>query len=408
MNILLINHYAGCPQCGMEFRPYYLAKEWIKAGHNVKIIAANFSHLRKHNRKLTENYFEEKIDDINYLWIKTPEYQGNAIGRMKNMFTFVKKLTKKAKSLAIDFKPDVVIASSTYPMDIVPAKKIAKKTGAKLIFEIHDLWPLSPKELGNYSKYHPFIVFVQHFENYAFKHSDAVISILPKTKEHCIKQGLAPEKWRHVPNGIFLNDWNNSKSIPEEYKSFFEQLKKQGKKIVGYAGGHSISNALDTLIEAAKKLKENEKFFFVMVGSGIEKTNLMKKSENLNNIKFFDPVPKDIVPDLLSYFDILYIGWHKSPLYRFGISPNKVFDYMMAAKPIVHAVEAGNDPVKDAKCGLSIEPENDEALVNAIKEVGELSNDKQKELGQNGKEYVIKNHIYQKLAADFTQIILNT
>lgn len=407
MNILLINHYAGCPQCGMEFRPFYLAKEWTKQGHNVTILAANFSHLRRLNPDFVTEIKEQNIDAIKYLWIKTPEYQGNGLSRIKNIFSFVRKINQKASSIANDLKPDAVIASSTYPMDIVPAKKIAKKSGAKLIFEIHDLWPLSPMELGGYSKLHPFIAFVQHYENYAYKHSDAVVSILPKTKEHCTEHGLSAEKWHHIPNGIFLDDWNNSKPIPDEYKSFFEKIKANGKKIIGYAGGHAISNALETIIDAAHQLKNDKRFFFVLVGDGAEKSNLMQKAEGLNNIKFFDPLPKNSIPNLLSYFDILYIGWHKSPLYRFGISPNKVFDYMMAAKPIIHAVEAGNDPVQDAQCGISIEPENTKALIDAINNLANLPEKEINILGQRAKEYVMKNHLYSKLADDFLKIIEN-
>lgn len=405
MNILLINHYAGSPQHGMEFRPYYLAKEWIKKGHKVLIVAASFSHLRKKNIELSDEYSTEQISGIDYLWIKTPEYFSNGLSRFKNMLTFVRKLNKRAKKIASDFKPDAVIASSTYPMDIVPAKKIAKLSNAKLVFEIHDLWPLSPQEIGGYSKFHPFIMFIQHFENKAYKKSDKVISILPKTLEHTKKHGLSEEKWTHIPNGIFMDDWNNSIEIPVTYTELFKELKQNGKKIIGYAGGHALSNSLDSFVEAAIALKDNNKYIFVLVGDGVEKENLKKKADNITNIKFLDSVNKKSIPDLLSYFDILYIGWNRSPLYRFGISPNKVFDYMMSEKPIIHAVEAGNDMVKDANAGLSIEPENPEKLVDAIKKLSTKSDNELKQMGMNGKKYVLENHEYSVLADKFLDVL---
>lgn len=83
------------------------------------------------------------------------------------MFSFVSKLWWGYKKYIGDFEPNVVIASSTYPLDIYPAYRIAKHFKAKLVFEIHDLWPLSPMLLGGYSKYHPFIVALQVAENYA-------------------------------------------------------------------------------------------------------------------------------------------------------------------------------------------------------------------------------------------------
>ena len=405
MNILLINHYAGYPEIGMEFRPFYLAKEWIKNGHQVTILSASFSHLRKKQPKINNNISKENIESIEYIWFKTPEYQGNGIGRIKNMLTFVKLLRNNAKKIAEEQNPDVVIASSTYPMDVWAAKKIAKIAKAKLIFEIHDLWPLSPMELGGFSKFHPFIMMVQYFENYAYKHADSVISILPKTKKHCQKHGLKSEKWHHIPNGIVIDDWDNVEEIPKRHKEELQKIQNSNKKIIGYAGGHAISNSLDTFIEAAKLMQNDNKYFFVLVGNGVEKNNLISQAAELENVLFLDSINKLAVPDLLKYFDYLFIGWNKSPLYKFGISPNKIFDYFMAQKPIIHAVEAGNDILKDANAGLTIAPKNPEAIVKAIIDLSNLSNDEIIKLGENGKKYVLENHDYRILSKNFIEVL---
>lgn len=111
MNILLINHYAGSPNYGMEFRPYYMSKEWVSQGHKVLIIGGSFSHLRKEQPQV----FREEIDGIQYCWIKLNEYAGNGLGRIFSMFSFVSKLCLKFNSYLNGFGPDVVIASSTYP-----------------------------------------------------------------------------------------------------------------------------------------------------------------------------------------------------------------------------------------------------------------------------------------------------
>ena len=178
MNILLINHYAGSDYHGMEFRPYYMAREWVNMGHNVTILGADFSHLRKKNPQIEKDFQEEIIDGITYVWVKTPQYQGNGIGRIKNISTFMYKLRLNYKKIADKYKPDAVIASSTYPLDIYPAHRIAKRCDAKLCFEIHDLWPLSPMEIGGYSEKNPAIVVLQRAEDFAFKNSDVIVSIL--------------------------------------------------------------------------------------------------------------------------------------------------------------------------------------------------------------------------------------
>ncbi len=92
MNILLINHYAGSPEMGMEFRPYYMAREWAKMGHRVRIIAGDFSHLRIKNPKVKNDFQKENIDGVEYYWLRTGDYHGNGVKRAMTMFRFVGKL----------------------------------------------------------------------------------------------------------------------------------------------------------------------------------------------------------------------------------------------------------------------------------------------------------------------------
>ncbi|MCF6242164.1 MAG: glycosyltransferase family 4 protein [Bacteroidales bacterium] len=405
MKILIISHYAGSPKLGMAYRPYYLAKEWIKAGHEVCILAADNSHLRNKNIYFQKDFHEQEFEKIKYIWVKTPKYKGNNIGRIFNILVFVIKSVLKAKFLSQKYKPDVVIASSTYPLDNYIAYKICKISKAKYIFEVHDLWPLSPIELGGFPKYHPFIIVMQKAEDFAYKNADSVVSMLPKTKEHMKEHGLDLSKWHHIPNGILTEEWGNSEKIPNSHKQILDKLKKEKKIIVGYAGGHAISNSLDTLINAAYLLKDNNFFTFVLVGKGSEKEKLIKQSKDLKNIIFLDAVSKNSIPDLLSYMDILFIGWNKSPLYRFGVSPNKIFDYMMAKKPILHAVDAGNDIVKDAKAGISIKPESPQEIVKALFKFKEMDEKEKRQMGINGFNYVIKYHDYKVLAEEFINII---
>ena len=405
MNILLINHYAGTKELGMEFRPYYLAKEWIKLGHSVTIIAASFSHLRRKNPSITSNFTEETIEGIKYLWIKTPTYEGNGLGRIKNMFAFLNKLSRKTKYIAKTYKPDVVIASSTYPSDNYIAKDICKKSGAKHIWEVNDLWPLSPMELGNMSRFHPFIMIMKHGELFAYKNIDAVVSLLPNTLKYMESQGLTTDKWNYIPNGIVMGDWENSEEISDEYKSVFSNLKSKGKTIIGYTGGHAISNSLNTIIDAARLLKEDNNFHFIFVGDGQEKQNLIKQASGLNNITFLKPVSKNQIPAILNLMDYLIITWNKSSIYRFGISPNKIFDYMMAAKPIIHATDAPNKFVDEAECGIAIEPENPQGIINAIHKLNKYNTNELKTMGENGRKYILANHDYKVLAERFIGVI---
>lgn len=407
MNIILINHYAGSRVHGMEYRPYYLAREWLKMGHQPTIIASSVSHVRSKAPNITGYVTEEIIDGIPYIWLKTPQYSGNGIRRAVNIFSFVSFLRLYGLRLSSSFKPDVIIASSTYPLDMVPARYIAARCSAKLVFEVHDLWPLSPIELGGMSPRHPFIMLMQWAENYAYRQADKVVSILPNADGHMVQHGMAPGKFVHIPNGVAVGEWEGDTApLPEEHAGIFAELRQKGHFVVGYAGFHGMANALHTFVEAAKSL-EGDNVSFVLVGQGPEKIHLqgLAGQMGIRNIIFLPAVSKQAMPLLLGAMDALYIGWQKKSIYRFGISPNKLMDYMMAAKPIIHAVEAANDLVKEALCGLSVAPEDPAAVVQTVRELLAMSKEQRVEMGLRGRKYVMANHDYRVLARRFLESI---
>lgn len=407
MKILIINHYAGSPIHGMEYRPYYMAKNWVKSGHNVTIVAASFSHVRQIQPLFNGSFKEENFDGIRYIWLKTLKYHGNGASRVLNIFTFVTSLFLRSGNIAEQLKPDVVIASSTYPLDMIAARRISKKAGAKLIFEVHDLWPLSPIVLGKMSKLHPFIMLMQWAENRAYQWSDKVVSILPLAKEHMVEHGMAPEKFVHIPNGIVLEEWTGeTQNIPEEHEKELIRLRKEGKFLVCYAGAHGLANALESFVRSAELLKDT-RIQLVLVGDGPLKKNLVNyvKTRNLKNVTFLPPVSKKAVPTLLEKMDVLFFSLQRCAVFKFGISPNKLIDYMMAGKPVIHAVEAGNDMVRDAGCGISVEPEKECAFTEAMKKMAEMPEVERTAMGQNGKRHVTENHDYAKLAGKFLDVL---
>lgn len=403
MNIIIINHYAGAPSMGMEFRPYYLAKEWMRKGHQVMIVGASYSHLRTRQPVFSGQASKETIDGLTYLWLKTNVYRGNGIKRVLSMFLFIWRLFIKMPKVLDAFRPDLIIASSTYPLDNYPARFLAEKYQAQYCYEVHDLWPLSPQELGGYSSWHPFIMLMQWAENFAYRNCDFVVSMLPNTLEHMREHGLVKEKFHYVPNGVSVSEWT-SVSLPPALGQAINTLKGEGKVLVGYVGGHAISNALNNLVAAAALAAEKApNLAFLLVGDGVEKYSLIKKTEelSLSNIHFFSPVPKQMIPELLSQMDMVYLGWHDNLLYRFGISPNKLMDYMMAGKPVVHAVNAANDLVEEAGCGCSVAPDEPEAIVEACASLANMTPEERLKIGLNGRRYITKYHDYRYLAQKF-------
>jgi glycosyltransferase involved in cell wall biosynthesis len=395
MNILYLNHYAGSPRHGMEYRPYYLSREWVRQGHRVQMLAADFSHVRSQQPAPGD----ERIDGIDYRWYATPAYEGNGLGRVDNIWRFLVQVWRDTPRIVREFRPDVVIASSTYPMDIWTARRLARQARATLVFEVHDLWPLSPIELSGMSPRHPFALLCGWAERTAYRDADVVVSMLPKVREYMVSRGLDGAKLQIVPNGISPDDWQGEGAPLRE--DVAQALAGEGA-VVGYAGSMGLPNALDTLLDAAALLRD-ERLRIVMVGDGHERSRLVQRiaDEALHNVRLLPPIPKAQIPAFLRALDIAYIGWQRVPIYRFGIAPNKLMDYMMAGCTVLHSVEAGNDPVAEAGCGLTVTPESAQAVADGLRRLAALPRDTRRAMGERGRAFVQSHHAYPVLAANF-------
>jgi glycosyltransferase involved in cell wall biosynthesis len=405
MNILLLNHYAGSPQHGMEYRPFYLAREWVRLGHVASIVGASFSHARTHQPSVAQ----ERHEGVGYRWLETPAYRGNGSGRAMNMASFCAQLVWRARALVRQFKPHVVIASSTYPMDIWPAARIAHLAGARLIHEVHDLWPRSPIELGGMSARHPFIRVCQAAEDYACRHADAVVSMLPHVHAYLASRGLDLTRLHIVPNGVSPTEWAQSVDgavLPHDLLEHLAQTKARKYSIITYAGAHGLANSLDTLLCAAEQLKD-QPLSFVLVGQGPEREHLQQtvQRRHLQNVRLFDPIEKNQMPLLLAQTDVAYIGLQRAPIFRFGIAPNKLMDYMMASCVVLSAIEAGNDPVTESGCGLNVAAQCPTAVAQGLLALLSLPTKTRAKMGEQGRQFILENHTWPVLAAQFLRVM---
>jgi glycosyltransferase involved in cell wall biosynthesis len=275
------------------------------------------------------------------------------------------------------------------------------------VYEVHDLWPLSMIELSGVSKWHPFAMLCQWAEDAAYRDADVVVSMLPKVQAHMAGRGLDLQKLHIVPNGISPEDWTTLPApLRDDVALALSQAHAAGDTVVGYAGSMGLPNALDTLLDAAKLLMDAP-VRFVLVGDGHERARLQQRTqhEGLRRVQWFPAIPKAQVPAFLAGVDIATLGWQRVPIYRFGIAPNKLMDYMMAARPVLHAVEAGNDPVADAGCGVTVAPESASDLVAGLHQLMALNSSERAQMGQRGRAFVLAHHTYPVLAQRFIQAL---
>jgi glycosyltransferase involved in cell wall biosynthesis len=403
VNILLINHYAGSDRMGMEYRPFYLAREWVAAGHQVTVLAADFSHQRTSQPSVAADLDSTEEEGVRFLWLHTNRYQGNGAARVASILVFVGKIATYAGRIARELRPDIVVCSSTYPLDVPIGALIARKAGAQLVFEVHDLWPLTPILLGDYSPAHPYIQVLQRAEDWAYRHVDRVVSILPDARGYMAARGLDPRKFVHIPNGVVVSQANEGgDALPAAIERLIAEERGRGRFLIGYAGGINLGMALDTMLEAASPLASSGIAFFV-AGDGAQASALhgRLRASSLDNFHMLGPIAKSAIQSFLSRMDALAIPWRRSPLYRYGMSPNKLFDYMLAGKPILQAAEASNDLVADANCGFTVEPQNPMAFAGAALRLQALGEEERRQFGANGRRFVLAHHDYCKLARRF-------
>lgn len=398
-----INQYSSTPETAMGGRHYYLAQELAKKGHQVYVIAGRYSHLLRNPKKFEEQYLvEEIIPNFSFVWVNLPEYEeAHSKQRVLNWFKFSWLLRTLANIIPV--KPDVILYSSPSLIGYLGAKYLANKFNTPFIFEVRDIWPLTLMELGGHSPSHPFIKFMQWIEDRAYRKADYVFSNLYNAIEHMQSRGLDSSKFHWIPNGIPLDEVSQKQPLSTET---FTQL-PQNKFIVGYTGTIGVANAIDDLIEAAQMLSNNPHLHFVLVGSGKEKDNLIQKVNTLGlqNITFIDAIPKKQIQSMLEQFDVCYIGWQKNPLYRFGIAPNKLPEYLYAGKPIIHAFSGKGDIVQQAQAGITIEAEDPQAIVGAVEQLYALTAEQRQQLGANGKQFVLQNLEYAMIAEKLENIV---
>ena len=413
MKILFINHNGGSPYHGPNLRTYYAAKQLIQKGHSVRIVSSSFSHKYINMPKVKDTITSEIIDGIEYKWIKCIKYK-NLIQRVISHFQFGFRLLYNKKKIAT--KPDRIIFSGPPPEIFIFSWIYSLIIRKPIYSDIRDIWPKTQLEMSIFHWVNPYTYLSFLSQILIIKFSKKIISPLPGIKNHIIKFGRIADIWI-IENGIEIKKIDSKKNINLQIMKnsdllnldkniiSIKELKQLDKFIVGYSGAFDRDNDIDSLILAAKNLSDKKNILFLIIGDGLKRNDIIKKTQNLNNVLICNRVSSKDVPVVINIMDVCFCGLKPKNIYKYGVSLAKTFEYMLAKKPILWMIDAYNNPITESGSGIKIKAGDSDALTRAITNFNLMDKKHLSRLGLLGYEYLKKYNNYEALGEKWNLIV---
>lgn len=367
--VWIFNHYATDTMLDHGGRHYWFAKYLTRAGYDVRIFCASTVHDTDINFDVGESgYCEKMVDGLKYTLIETSNYVGNGKSRVKNMYQFYRRIFRVIKNYE---KPDVIFASSVHPLTLLAGIKIAKKLGVKCICEVRDLWPESLVEYDLISRNHILTKLMYRGERRLYKKAESLIFTMPGAVKYIEDRGwekdVPKSKIYNINNGIDLEVYNENKLNKTVEDSDLED--KNFKKVL-YTGSLRAANKPENFIKLAECLAEvSDNIKIIVYGGGDQLEVLRAKvaEKGLNNIVFKGRVDKEYIPFILSKGDLNMMDGDIGGLSKYGISGNKLFDYIASGKPIIMDCEENEFGIINSnKIGIARNFENPKAMAETI------------------------------------------
>jgi glycosyltransferase involved in cell wall biosynthesis len=382
MHILLIHQaFAALDEPGGT-RHHELARFLSGQGHRVTVITSTVSYLTGATGHVAGREPSPGSDDENVTLLRAYTYRAlhkSFVHRVVAFFSFM--ISSFFLGLRVK-KVDLVWGTSPPIFQGWTAWMLARLKRVPFLFEVRDLWPQFAIAVGVLRN--PMLIKMSLWlENFLYRHADRVIVNSPGYVNYVKARGARAVEL--IPNGADPAMFDGSDSG----ESFRRQHHLEGSFVVLYAGAHGMSNDLGVVLDAAKSLESKPGIKVVFLGDGKEKPNLQAQAERmqLENVLFLPPVPKSEMPAALAGVDACVAILKPLEAYK-TTYPNKVFDYMAAARPVILAIDGViREVVESAGCGIFVPPGDSSSLAKAV-EV--LANDRagSQAMGLAGRSYL--------------------
>jgi len=401
MHILYFHQYFTTPKGETGTRSYEVAKVLVKRGHQVTMICGTGVRLKVAGlQEVRKGEKHGVVDGINVIQFELS--YSNRDGFLRRSLAFF-KFALRSIGVVFKLKYDLIFATSTPLTASIPGivAKLSMR-GKPFVFEVRDLWPELPKAMGVITN--PLVLMAMStLEWMSYRCADRCIGLAPGIVEGIRKRGSKSLQVEMIPNGCDLDLFR-----PDVEPGAIPGV-NEGDFVALFTGAHGLANGLDAVLDVAAKLKEVKRsdIKIVLIGDGSQKDALTKraKTEELTNCIFIDPMPKDMLPAILTRANVGLMILANVPAFYNGTSPNKFFDYISSGLPVlVNYPGWMSRLIDDQKCGVSVAPLDTMAFVSVLENMADGGIDLGL-MGQNARALAETEFSRDKLCQELTSVL---
>ena len=333
-----------------------------------------------------------------YRSVRTSPYRGNGVSRIMNWLSYA------VAAVVVGFtqrRVDVVYASSPHLLTGLAGWVVARLRRAGFVLEIRDLWPRILVDMGRMRTTSIIYRFLRRLELFLYRHADEIVVLAHGSADAIRAESPDAGTITFVPNGSDPAMF----TVDDDRDTLRQRYAMTGFAVV-YAGAHGPANGLGLVLDAAEQLQSDAPDVeFVLVGDGADKEALVAEAaqSGLTNVRFLDPIPKSEMPGLLAAADAGLHVLADVPLFRYGVSPNKLFDYMAAGLPVVtNCPGEVEELVNNAEAGIAVAPDQ---IDIAVREIVAASIEQRAAWGHAGREFIVEHRSREVVAGQLEAVL---
>jgi colanic acid biosynthesis glycosyl transferase WcaI len=391
MRILYVSQYFPPEMGAPAARVYELSRHWVAAGHQVTVLTGFPNHPtgvvpERYRRAMRRMTLQESVDGIDVVrtWLY-PAPNRRPWERILNYTSFFASASVRGLALP---RPDVVIATSPQLLVGLAGWWLARVKRCPFVFEVRDLWPESLVASGIGDDGSPLIRGLAGLAAFLYRRAARIVVVTEAFKaELTMRWGIPEDRIDVISNGV-----ETDRFAPRADRDAVRQrLGLDGHFVAAYIGTLGYAHGLEVVLRAAERVRAmgQRDVLFLLAGEGADKERLQEiaSQARLDNVRFMDQQPRELVPALINAADVCLVLLRRAPLFS-TVLPSKMLEFMACGRPVILGVDGyARELLERAGGGVFVEPENAEALAAAITQ---FARDPQlcSTLGENGRRFV--------------------